>query len=98
MEPEPPLFGKDLLVGEREYVHWFEPDSCSTVYVPPGTVIVPVRREEVVLGATLYVSGPGPLPLLPDGKLIHAALLLAVQAQPASVATCTLPDPPEAAK
>jgi hypothetical protein len=37
---------------------------------------------------------PPPVPLLPPVTLIHEALLVAVQLQPAGAVTCTLPDPP----
>jgi hypothetical protein len=36
------------------------------------------------------------LPLAPEVTVIHAALLLAVQAHPAAVETVELPEPPEA--
>jgi hypothetical protein len=49
--------------------------------------MVPVRREEVVFGATLYATAPEPLPLLPDVMVIQAALLVADQAQPEAVDT-----------
>jgi hypothetical protein len=37
---------------------------------------------------------PLPVPLLPPVTLIHDALLVAAQLQPAGAVTCTLPDPP----
>ncbi len=60
--------------------------------------MVPVLVEDVVLAATVNATAPGPVPLVPELMVIHAALLDAVHAQPEVVDTWTLPVPPEAAK
>ena len=46
-----------------------------------------------MLAATLNAVVPGPVPLAPPVMLIHAALLAAVQAQPAPAVTVLLPVP-----
>jgi hypothetical protein len=64
------------------------------VNVLQAIVIVPVRREPVVLAATEYWTVPFPDPLAPDVIVIQLALLAAVHAHPALVVTRTLPAPP----
>ena len=59
-------------------------------------VTVPVRKAPV-LAATVYATLPFPVPVAPDVTVIHDALLLAVQIQPAAVVTPTVPDAPVAA-
>jgi hypothetical protein len=51
------------------------------VMVCPATVMVPFRALPVVFAATLKVTGPLPVPLLPDVIVIQEALLAAVQEQ-----------------
>jgi hypothetical protein len=65
-----------------------------TVTVWPATVSVPVRVDEPPLAATSYETVPLPDPLDPDVIVIHDALLVAVQLQPAAVVTSTLALPP----
>ena len=60
-------------------------------------VIVPIRCGPV-LAATVNCTVPLPLPLTPLEIVIHATLLVAVQAQPVAVVTLTEPDPPLAVK
>lgn len=62
----------------------------------PAIVNVPVRGEAVVLGATLKVTPPSPLPLAGLVKVIHAVPDEAVHAQPAPAVTFADPLPPEA--
>ena len=50
----------------------------------------------MVLAAALNATGPVPLPLAPDVTVSHAALLLAVHAQPLGAVTVTEPAPPAA--
>jgi hypothetical protein len=50
-------------------------------------VIVPVRDEVEVLAATVNATVPLPLPDAPLVTVIHAALLVADQAQPLVVVT-----------
>jgi hypothetical protein len=51
---------------------------------------VPVRDEVDVLAATVNPTLPLPLPDAPLVTVIHAALLVAVQAQPLVVVTATV--------
>lgn len=69
--------------------------ACETVTVWPATVIVPVRAEPV-FGVAAKVTLPLPVPLWPDVMVIHAALLVAVHAQPLVVVTATGPPVPPA--
>jgi hypothetical protein len=68
-----------------------------TVTVWPATVRVPLREVVVVLAAALKVTVPLPLPLAPAVTVIQAALLAAVQAQPAGIVTATEPVAPPVA-
>jgi len=56
-------------------------------------VRVAVRAVVVVLAATLKATLPAPLPLAPAVTVSHAALLVAVQAQPPGAVTATDPVP-----
>ena len=68
-----------------------------TVSVCPAIVSVPVRGLVVVCAATLYVTEPLPVPLLPAVTVIHAVLLLTpVQVHPLVVVTAAVCDPPAA--
>jgi hypothetical protein len=55
-------------------------------------------RTEPPLAATEYVSVPVPVPVLPDGNVIHDAGVVAVQSQPVEgvVVIVTLNVPPAA--
>jgi len=53
-------------------------------------VIVPLRAGPVVAAAA-YCTSPLPLPLVPEAKVSHGALLDAVHAQPAPALTATFP-------
>jgi hypothetical protein len=58
-----------------------------------------VLREVVaVFAATVSVTLPLPVPLLPFGKLTQDAVFEAVQAQPAPAVTLTVVDSPVAAE
>ena len=50
-----------------------------------------MRDAVAGLAATLYETVPLPLPLAPAVTVIHAALLVAVHAQPAPAVTVTVP-------
>ena len=50
-----------------------------------------------MLAATVYVTVPFPLPLLPPVTVIQLSLLVAVQLQPLPAVTLTLAPPPAAA-
>ena len=78
------------LLGEIEYA---QAPACVTLNVVPAIVSVPDRLVVAVLAATLNAVVPGPVPLAPAVTLIHAALLAAVQAQPAPAVTVLLPVP-----
>jgi hypothetical protein len=64
--------------------------ACVTVNVCPATLRVPVRCAPL-LAAMLYPTAPFPLPSAPDVTVIHDALLVAVQAQPAPAVTVIVP-------
>lgn len=59
--------------------------------VAPAIVKVPVRLEATVFAATLNVTEPLPDPDAPLVRVIHGALLTAVQLQPAAAVTAMLP-------
>ena len=65
-----------------------------TVNVCPAIVTVPDRA--VLVGATVSLTVPSPVPLPPDATVIQLTLLAAVQAQPAAAATLTETSPPAA--
>jgi hypothetical protein len=83
-----PLAGEFRLTGEIENVQGAP--AWVTVKVWPATVSVPVRDEVDVLAATVNATVPLPLPEAPLVTVIHAALLVAVQAQPLVVVTATV--------
>jgi hypothetical protein len=62
----------------------------------PAMVTSPLRWVEAVLAATDIETVPGPLPLAPPVTVIHAALLVAVQAHPVAPVTDALVVPPAA--
>lgn len=72
--------------------------ACVTVNALPAIVSVPVRELDVVLGATVKPTLPGPLPLAPEVIEIHDAPLVAVHPQPAGDVTAMLALPPLAVK
>jgi hypothetical protein len=61
------------------------------VKVFPAIVIVPARGLVEGFAATLYPTVPLPDPVAPLVTVIHAALLVAVQLQPATDVTATVP-------
>jgi hypothetical protein len=65
--PVPPDAGTDCASDEIANVH---PSPCVTVTVWPATVNVP-DREGPSAAATLNVTVPVPLPLLPNVIVIH---------------------------
>ena len=63
-----------------------------TVNVCPAMVIVPMRCDVPVLGATEYPTDPLPRPVAPDVTVIHAAVLVAVHEHVfAEAVTATVP-------
>ncbi len=93
-EPDPPPAGTVCEVGLRVNE---QPELWVTVKVWPAMVIVPVRCGPV-FAATENCVAPLPLPLAPEAIVIHAALLVAVQAQSLAAVTLTEPPPPVAVK
>lgn len=89
--PEPPPATAVREVGVIEYVHVVP--AWVTWNVWPATVAVPVREMVPAFALALSVTVPGPVPLAPLTTVIHAALLTAVQAQPAGAVTATAVDP-----
>src|SRR6185436_13973748 len=69
-----------------------------TVNVTPAIASVPVRLEATVFAATSKVTEPLPDPVAPPVRVIQAALLAPVHAQPVAAVTFPLPLPPAAAK
>ena len=94
--PLPPDAALEKLVELIEYAHETGAAACVTLNVWPAMVMVP-ERAPPALAATLYVTGPFPLPLAPEVTVTHPALLLAVQAHPVPADTATVPVPPDAA-
>lgn len=77
-------------VGETVKLQGDGAPAWVTVTVWPATVSVPVRGELAVFAAMENATPPLPLPVAPDVIVSHAALLAAVQVQPASVVTVLL--------
>jgi len=63
--------------------------ACVTVKVLPPIVNVPVRLVVNAFAATSNITDPFPFPLAPAVTVIHAALLVAVQAHPVAAVTVT---------
>jgi len=87
--PVPPDAVNDWPVGETDGEQ--DAASCVTVNVAPAIVSVPVRIEATVLAATSNVTEPFPDPVAPPVRVIHGALLTAVQLQPVATVTALLP-------
>jgi hypothetical protein len=60
----------------------------------PATATLPVRAVVDAFAPIEYDTVPGPLPLAPALRPIHAALGVAVHAQPDAAVTVTVPVPP----
>ena len=71
--------------------------ACVTVKMLPAIVNVPVRAGPVCAGA-LNATLPAPDPVAPEVIESHAALLVAVHAQPFVAITLTDPVPPAAGR
>jgi hypothetical protein len=93
-DPLPPAAPSAWLPGEIANEHGAA--AWSSVKVCPPTVIVPVRAIVAVLAATAYDTAPLPSPEAPAVIVIHASLLVAVQAQPVAAVTVTVPAAPAA--
>lgn len=93
----PPAGVIDCEVGWMAKLHCVAPGAgCVTANVWPPIVSGAIRATPV-FGATEKSTVPLPFPLEPDVIVTHGAPLVAVQAQPLSVVTETLPVPPPAA-
>ena len=92
--PLPPAAVNDWLVGEIDGEQ--AAAACVMVNVAPAIVSVPVRLEATVFAATSKVAEPLPEPVAPPVRVIQAALLAAVHAQPVATVTALLPLPPAA--
>ena len=92
--PFPDAAVKDCVLGEIDGEQ--DAAACVTVKVAPAIVSVPVRLEATVFAATLKAAVPFPDPVAPLVIVIHAALLVAVHAQPVAALTVLLPVPPAA--
>jgi hypothetical protein len=68
------------------------------VSVCPAIVSVPFLGEPSVLAATVNVTVPFPVPLVPEVMVIKGELVTAVHAQLATEVTFTVPAPPAAEK
>jgi hypothetical protein len=90
----PPAAAMEALAGEMAYVHPMP--GCVTVTVRPATVAVPVRALDEAFAATVRLVDPLPVPLAGEA-VIHAALLVAVHAQPLVAVTAMLAVPPPTA-
>jgi hypothetical protein len=91
--PVPPLGGTEPLVAERENVHAAAAWVTATAWRATKTVVL--RGDVELLGATVIVAAPGPLP---DAglTLAHTSSLAASHAQPLPAVTLTLLAPPDA--
>jgi hypothetical protein len=90
--PLPPLAPKLCDVGE---IALLQGPACVTVIHWPPITIEPVRLSAPVLGSTVKVAVPGPLPMLLVE--IQRAADAAIQLHPGAVSTSTEPVPPAAA-
>jgi hypothetical protein len=64
--------------------------ACVTVNVLPPIVTVPVRDVVAAFAAMSKMTEPLPFPFAPEVRVIHPALLVAVQAQPVAAVTVTV--------
>jgi hypothetical protein len=97
IEPDVPVGGAVIPEGESANVQDGLPASV-TVNDFPAMVRVAALDRALVLGATLNVTVPDPVPLAPPEIVTHVAPLDAVQVQFADVVTVTVPGPPPVGK
>lgn len=91
IEPDVPVDGALISEGVSVKVH--DGYDCVTVNDFPAIVSIADRGSVLVLAATLNVTVPDPVPVVPD-TVTHAAALDAVQLHVDDVVTATLPLPP----
>jgi hypothetical protein len=70
-------------------------EACVTVTRCPATITLPTRRSPL-LGATVKLTVPFPLPLVAEVGESQVTSVPAVHAHSLSVATLTVPAPPSA--
>jgi hypothetical protein len=93
----PPATGAAADVGEIAYVQdgggggGGAPAAWLTVTICPATVSVPLRALLELFAAALNCTWPLPEPEAPLVTVIHDALLVAFQTQPAAAATANDP-------
>src|SRR5262245_4688112 len=93
--PAPPPAAADCVAGVRLNAQ-LTPPSCDTVTVLPATVTDP-ERAAPEFAATLTLTVPVPVRVLPAVTVIHEALLATVHAQLLVVDTVNGPPAPPAA-
>jgi hypothetical protein len=86
--PDPPVVPSACEVADSVGAHGTA--ACVTVTVCPAIVSVATRLSGPELAVALNETVPGPAPDAPAVTVSHAALLLAVHAQPAAALTVTL--------
>jgi hypothetical protein len=91
IEPDVPVAGALISEGVSVKVH--DGPDCVTVNDLPAIVSVADRGSALVLAATLKVTVPDPVPVVPE-TLTHAAPLDAVQLHVDDAVTVTVPLPP----
>ena len=91
-EPEPPVAVNVREPGAIVSVHGAPAWPALNVF--PAIVTDPVREALLGFAAALNVTVPLPDPLAPAVTVIHDALLVADQAQPAGAVTLTFVDSP----
>lgn len=92
MVPDAPVAGALIPDGENENVQ--EGPDCVTLNDFPPTVTVADLGRLLVFAATLKVTVPDPVPLVPAEIVTHDALLDAVQLQVEDVVRVIVPVPP----
>jgi hypothetical protein len=97
IDPDVPVGGAVIPEGESAKVQDGLPASV-TVNDFPAIVRVAALDRALVLGATLKVTVPDPVPAAPPEIVTHVAPLDAVQLQFEDVVTVTVPVPPPVGK
>ena len=90
--PVPPALVSAIVVGDT--VNAQAAPASVTLTAWPATVNEAVCDVDAVFAAAEYVTVPLPEPLAPPVMLNQLAVSVAVQAQPPSALTVTLPVPP----
>jgi hypothetical protein len=96
IEPDTPAAGAEINEGVSVKVQ--DVPASVTLNVLPAIVRVAALDRVLGFATTLNVTVPDPLPVAPLEIVTQAALLDAVQLQPADVVTVTVPVPPPTGK